>query len=360
MTSGEGAGRIRENAVLESAGAGVWHWSRALEILHVSPGGGGPAKALAGDWALADACTQFEGLSAARLTSCLTGAGEGSSINLNLTLADGRSLRMVGSFTGNEAQGLLLGDTGNLVAAVSLEDGLEAAFQPIISLKTGKVAGFEALARWRTSNGKLQSVGMMNGDEEALVAANIAPAMLTQAAELLADLRRDASCEHLIVQVNLTGADLFSAQIHTLIGKLIAEKGLSGDCLRVELTEQAALRNFDAGVAAASALAASGVSLILDDFGSGHSSLAWLASLPVTGLKLDPHLVGMAGVTRADTVLKGIVSLARDMGLSVTAEGIEEPGQVAFLQEIGCTHAQGYAFGHPMSREQLAEWLDAN
>ena len=129
--------------------------------------------------------------------------------------------------------------------------------------------------------------------------------------------------------------------------------------LRIELTEQMALRDFEAGVAAATALQASGASLVLDDFGSGHSSLAWLAAIPAVGIKLDPQLTQLAGTPRADTILAGAVKLARSLDMSVTAEGIEDFDRVGFLRSIGCDYAQGFAYARPMTFEDATKFLES-
>ena len=118
-----------------------------------------------------------------------------------------------------------------------------------------------------------------------------------------------------------------------------------------------ALRDFEAGVAAAIAIQAAGAAVVLDDFGSGHSSLAWLASIPATGIKIDPQLTKMVGRPRMDTILKGLADIAKQLDMTITAEGIEDLTRVQILRDIGCNYGQGFAYARPLTKPDAASFL---
>ena len=94
--------------------------------------------------------------------------------------------------------------------------------------------------------------------------------------------------------------------------------------------------------------------MVLDDFGAGHSSFAWLAELPADGVKFDPKLVRMAGHKRADAILQGLVGLVHGLGMTVTAEGVEDVEAAQALRRMGCDYVQGFAYDLPLQAADLA------
>ncbi|WP_293620201.1 EAL domain-containing protein [Ponticaulis sp.] len=342
------------SAALEAARVSVWDWNPASGHLRIRAHGAAVIPEIEGDWKLGAFQSLLKGLSTRALEGALT--SRQGHISLLLLMADGRRFRMVGARgEDGEARGLLF--LADAVDDVRARPAIEAVFQPIIRIADEKPVGFEALARWRDDDNKLRPVGEFSISGHPFTGSDLAIEMLRQTGDGLCEWSSAFPAHPVHAQVNLTGSDLFQADVIQTVEDLMGQGRFAKEALRIELTEQAALRDFDDGVAAAAALSASGVTLILDDFGSGHSSLAWLAAIPASAIKLDPQLTQMAGSPRVDTVLKGVCKLARELGMSITAEGVEDKSKVAFLQNIGCDYVQGYAYARPMTRSDVISYL---
>jgi EAL domain-containing protein (putative c-di-GMP-specific phosphodiesterase class I) len=322
---------------------GQWHWHATAQHLLIESPAGTPLSDLSGDWSLNSLNQMLEGLSRSRLAQAFA-VGDGP-VRCALKLSDGRDVHLVGLFLSpNEARGMLLsGDDLPQLDGAEIDPGPDLApvYQPIISLRDGRVAGFEALARWDGTDG----TSPPSRYEDEALASN----MLIRAAETLSDLRAISGRGDLFMHVNLTARDLARGTLPTLIEALMNGYGLPIQSLRVELTEQAALRDASNALAAALALKAVGVGLVLDDFGTGHSSFEWLADLPADSLKIDPGLTARLGQPRTDTILSTITLLAARLGMTTTAEGVERKEDAARLRTLGFDHVQGFAFARPMT-----------
>lgn len=325
---------------------GNWRWDADAARLQIEIRAGSRFADLKGIWSPDGLAKLLDGLSPPRLDESLT--GRSVTVNCALTFSDGRQLQMVGAFLGDtDARGMLLS------SAAPAEDrgegpgpALDPAYQPIISLRSGQLAGFEALARWRGE-------GLAGRFEDDGLASN----MLIRAAEALATWQGLTGRGNLFMHVNLTGRDLEHKGLAGLVEALVEGHGLAPGLLRIELTEQAALRDAGDALAAAGRLKAAGAGLVLDDFGSGHSSFAWLASLPADALKIDPELTRRVGEPRHDTVLAAVARLAHELGMTVTAEGVEDAALLEALERLGFDHVQGYALGRPAGRETTDDLL---
>ncbi len=350
--------RTDAETALEAAGVCVWEWSSDDNRLSLRRRGPNLESDLEGDWRLEDFIQTLEGLSGQRLAERLKAGGEATRLDLTLMTGGGKRLHFLGAFSRpDRAQGLLFGAAQTVAAPTGENAPVEAVYQPIIRLSDGRIAGFEALARWRDGEGMLRTAGALDSTPGEMATRELALSMLDQAGSALADWTHQFPELGVFVQVNLTGADLYRATVMERVSALVQSGPFPPRAFRIELTEQMALRDFNAGVAAATALQASGAALVLDDFGSGHSSLAWLAAIPATGIKLDAQLVQMAGSPRIDTILKSMVELAHDLGMTVTAEGVETLDRVEFLKEIGCDYAQGFAYAYPMEKSKADRFL---
>lgn len=324
-----------------AASLGEWHWSGKSERLKIDLSSEEFVSALSGEWGLSEFGVLLNGLSRRQVVRTFE-AKEGI-VSCPLTLGDGRTLHMVGAFNEDaDAHGLLLSETVVQSAVTAPGPALVPVFQPIISLKSGKVAGFEALARWSNPQSKADAPEQL--DDKAL-ASN----MMIHACQALDTWRNIAGYEDLFIQVNLTGRDLTDPKLIELVSALIDGYNLAPGILRLELTEQAALRDLDQAISVAKALRELGAALILDDFGTGHSSFLWLARLPADSLKVDFDLISQISDQRVRTILETITLLAKRLDMTITAEGVEQRDLLHVLQDIGFDYAQGFALGRPMT-----------
>lgn len=323
---------------------GSWHWDEAERRLTILTDPNASVSDLRGTWSPDGIGALLDGFSRKRLQLALNGSE--ISVNCALNMSDGRHVQLVGAFLGEgRAQGLVLSGAEARRAAGE-QDGpgptLQPVYQPIVSVSSRRICGFEALARWEAGPGDIQT-GQRYDDE------GLAPNMLIQACEALASWRARSGQNDLFVHVNLTGRDLELVGLVDLVHALIDGFQLPHRALRLELTEQAALRDSRAALETAHALKAAGAGLVLDDFGSGHSSFSWLADLPADGLKIDPHLTRRLGEPRTDAILRAVTRLAGDLGMSVTGEGIEADWQLEAIAGIGMDYAQGFVLSHPLT-----------
>lgn len=329
---------------------GDWVWSVGDHTLRFDIQAGPYKEALNGRWSLEDFGRALDGLSLRRLREALRDADQG--LACDLTLADGRLVQLAGGATpGGETRGVVLGG-----AAAEPEDGpprpgLRPVYQPIFNLGTGRIDGFEALARWAGEDRRRDASGPRS-DDRAL-AAN----MLIRACEALARWQAASGRPELFVQVNLTSQDLDDPSLVDLVSALIGGFGLADGCLRLELTEQAALRDSRAALAMAQALERAGAHLVLDDFGSGHSSFLWLADLPARSLKVDASLIAQIGRDRVRLILEEVVRLGHRLGLTVTAEGVEDQAVLPDLRQLGFEFAQGFGLSHPLDADEALRRL---
>jgi EAL domain-containing protein (putative c-di-GMP-specific phosphodiesterase class I) len=330
---------------------GSWHWRGGAGRLIIEARTGTLLSDLAGNWSLDALEKMVEGLSRGRLGKALSAAD--GPVRCGLRLSNGEDVHFVGAFVSdNEARGMLLaGESLREIDPADMRPGPDLApvYQPIISLRDGRVVGFEALARW---DGSELNIPPSRYEDQAL-ASN----MLIRSAETLSNLREGARRDDLFMHVNLTARELTRSTLPALIEALMNGYGLPEKALRMELTEQAALRDETHALSAAMAMKAVGAGLVLDDFGTGHSSFQWLADLPFDSLKIDYGLTRRLGEARIDTILGTITLLATRLGMSSTAEGVERREDAGRLRALGFDHAQGYAFARPMDAEKALAFL---
>jgi EAL domain-containing protein (putative c-di-GMP-specific phosphodiesterase class I) len=330
---------------------GSWHWHVLSQRLLIDAPKSTALSDLSGDWSIESLEQILEGLSRGRLGKAF-GDTDGP-VRCALRLSSGRDVHLVGAFVDEtDARGMLLvGDDFPEIDPSDLKPGpdLSPVYQPIISLRDGRIAGFEALARWDGAEG----TSPPSRYEDESLASN----MLIRSAETLAMLREESGREDVFMHVNLTARDLARGTIPALVEALMNGYKLPPRSLKVELTEQAALRNAGLALAAAMALKAVGAGLVLDDFGTGHSSFQWLADLPADSLKIDHGLTRRLGQARTDTILGTITLLANRLGMTSTAEGVENKDDAARLRALGFDHAQGFAFARPMNAKAAARFL---
>jgi len=329
---------------------GDWTWDNRTERLTLSPEPGSFAEFLSGVWTLADLSRVLDGLSAAHLTNLFV--GDLNAVSCILLLADGRRLRLIG---GQRAEGMLSGlilsdqDGGGPPHGLDeLMPDLVPVYQPIFEISGQSATGFEALARWQQTD---QTA--LDHLHDRTLASN----MLIEAVNALAHWRSCSGRDDLYVQVNVTAEDLSDPGFPDLISALITGYDLPEGALRLELTEHAALRDSAQVIEMVERISQLGVRMVLDDFGSGHSSFLWLAHLPADAIKVDASLISELDKPRVRTILKSIARLARQLGQLSVAEGVEDAALLPLLESLGFTHAQGFGLSRPLSVDDVTALL---
>ena len=223
-------------------------------------------------------------------------------------------------------------------------------FQPIIDLESGRVLGYEVLARWlHPDRGMLPPSEFLPLAEETGLLIELGARMLRDSLAQLAQWRAAghafAKCT---LSVNVGTRQLIDPNFHNVVVDALAETGIDADSLWLEITETALLADVKAATVALRELRSLGLHLSVDDFGTGYSSLTYLKRFPVEAIKIDRSFVAGLGLESEDTtIVEAVVRLGQALGLHVVAEGIESPLQLSRLRDLGCDRGQGYLFGRP-------------
>jgi diguanylate cyclase (GGDEF)-like protein len=221
---------------------------------------------------------------------------------------------------------------------------LRLHYQPIIAVSEGALVGYEALLRWQHPElGLIMPADFIALAENGGQIGAIGHWVMEEACRTAARLP-----QHLTVAVNVSAAQLHQEGFVDQVNHALRDSGLAPSRLDIELTESLALTS-EVARSAVAGLHGLGVRLSLDDFGTGHSTLATLLQLPIHGIKIDRSFVtDLEGSRDQQALVTSLVELAAKLGLTITAEGIERDTQHAFLRRIGCGYAQGYHFGRPV------------
>lgn len=236
---------------------------------------------------------------------------------------------------------------GALREALKANDQLEPFFQPIIELATGRIAALEALIRWRQPNGGLLAPGSFLPELEGLrLIGRLDSYMLDRVAALLA-LPEHAHWP--VVHVNCSSYSMVRPDFADEVLAILARHGVAASRISLELTEGALVAEPERARATMEALDRQGVSVVLDDFGAGFSSLGYVHQYRFSGLKIDKSFVlKLAEDPRSAAIVRAIVLMADALGLEVVAEGVENLESLRLLEDIGARLAQGYHFARPM------------
>jgi diguanylate cyclase (GGDEF)-like protein/PAS domain S-box-containing protein len=226
-----------------------------------------------------------------------------------------------------------------------------AFYQPIVDLKSAKLAGFEALIRWEHPQRGLISPGeFIQIAEETGLIFPIGEWMLRQTCRQLAVWQRTyLEAEDIWISVNVSAKQFMQSNVVAIVSRLLEETGIRPESIKIELTESAMAENLTHVASVMSQLKRIGVRLCIDDFGTGYSSLSNLHLLPLDNLKVDRSFVNhMDESSENREIIKTIVSLAGSLNLDVIAEGVETEGQLAQLRSLGCGYGQGFYFAPPL------------
>ena len=239
------------------------------------------------------------------------------------------------------------------------KDELKLFYQPLINLKSGEVAGFEALARWtHEERGEIGPTEFIPVAEESGLILSLGRWAMDKACRTLASWDEQAGQKlPLYVSVNLSAIQVARDDVAGLVEGALRSSGLGGDRLSLELTESSIVQDPVRATRVFDALKALDTTVAMDDFGTGYSSLAYLQRLPIDVLKIDKSFVsGMMVDPDAVAIVRAILSLAEALGMSTTAEGIETVELATTLATLGCSSGQGFYFAKPLEAEAALEF----
>ena len=238
---------------------------------------------------------------------------------------------------------------------------LELFYQPLIAFDGLTVVGFEALIRWHhPSLGLISPAEFIPLAEKTGLIHRIGQWVLQHSVADWSELRPFclANNRHKpFMSINLSAPELAGGDIVAAIQTCLAQHTMDPKELRIELTETIIIQSMDDVAASLHRLRALGIGIALDDFGTGYAGLDYLQALPFTCLKIDKTFVQQVGKSECSLhIVKAALELARSIGLSTIAEGIENAEIGEQLSTLGCSHAQGYHYGKPMPKQQMAAW----
>jgi diguanylate cyclase (GGDEF)-like protein len=232
---------------------------------------------------------------------------------------------------------------------------IDILFQPQVSIATGAMVGAEALARWRHPvYGELGAATLFSVAERSDYLAQLSDHVQKKA--IMAAAAWPEALRSLRLSVNITAADIARPRFAEQFAAMVAESGFEPARLTVEVTESGLIEDLGAAASLLASLREQGFRVAIDDFGTGYSSLAYLKALPLDYLKIDKSLSDdISGSPRDRVVVRSVIDMARSLGLSVIAEGVETEAQLSLLAEEGCNLYQGFLRSRPVSSERLAE-----
>ena len=233
-------------------------------------------------------------------------------------------------------------------------------FQPIINLRTRRLHGVEALARWNHPVlGLLEPETFIPDAEANGLIVRIGELILRQACAQ-AQAWRQAGCAQLHLAVNLSARQFHGSSLTSQVRCALAESKFAAELLELEITESAAMSDTAQSIDVMLELRRMGAHIVLEDFGTGYSSLSYLRRFPVDAVKIDRSFV--RGITRDGddkTIARAVIGMAHSLGLTVIAEGVETQEQMEFLRDEGADFGQGFLFSEPRAAEDFGASLDA-
>lgn len=235
---------------------------------------------------------------------------------------------------------------------------LETFYQPIVDVRTGRIRSVEALARWRDpQNGLMSTPDLICFTEESGLIGALSIRIMQDSMRAVGAWRQRLA-PGLGLAVNLSGVQFRESGLVSTIRQILEETGFPPELLELEITESTVMGLGAATFTSLAQLKNMGIRLSVDDFGTGYSSLSRLQRLPVDALKVDRSFVqGIDDQGRGGEIASAIVMMAHSLGLSVTGEGVETRGQLAFLTAEGCDRVQGYLFSPALPMDELERHL---
>ena len=244
------------------------------------------------------------------------------------------------------------------------DDRLKLAYQPLIELSSGRVAGFEALARWdHPTRGPISPTEFIPVAEESGLILPLGRWALDNAVGTLA--RWDRECGRAVpfsISVNVSAIQIARDELAGAVASALRRNAIGGERLTLELTESAIIRDPERAAVVLEQLKSLKVRIAMDDFGTGYTSMALLQRLPIDVLKIDRSFVAaMLEDEDSAAIVHAIRSLAESLGMETTAEGIDSAGLHSALTRLGCTYGQGFHYAEPLQPEDaLGYWLSCS
>jgi PAS domain S-box-containing protein len=232
-------------------------------------------------------------------------------------------------------------------------------YQPIVSLQSGKIVGFEALSRWERPEGLLSPAHFIQIADETGIILPMNRLLLREACQQLRAWQSQFPCDPpLTISVNITPKEFAQPDFAAQMGTILGEVGIDPSSVDVEITETIAMADPQRSNLVLSELKTLGVHLSIDDFGTGYSSLSRLQGFPVDALKIDRTFISkMDTDSETNEIVRIIIMLAHNLGLKVVAEGAETAEQVSLLKQLKCELVQGYFFARPGDHAAAQELL---
>jgi diguanylate cyclase (GGDEF)-like protein/PAS domain S-box-containing protein len=236
-------------------------------------------------------------------------------------------------------------------------DEISMAYQPIVKLDEGTIAGFEALMRWEhPRRGAISPSEFIPIAENSGLIVQLGLFAIQRAAEDLFAWQEQFPKLDLFVSVNLSSTQLIRQDLINDVRSVLSRIHLNPGSLKLELTESVLMENPEQSAHVLARLKTMGIGLSLDDFGTGYSSLAYLTRFPFDIIKIDRSFV-KGDQPQKTTLLRSIVSMAHDLGLAVVTEGVESESDALQLRQMGCEYVQSFMFGQPTSREDATRMI---
>jgi PAS domain S-box-containing protein len=235
-------------------------------------------------------------------------------------------------------------------------------YQPIVSLQTGKITGFEALTRWQSSERIVPPIEFIAVAEEIGVIIPMNRQLRREACQRLQSWQSQfPASPPLTMSVNVTAKEFMQPDLASEIGDTLEEIGFDPACLQIEIIETIAMDDAEKSGQVLARLKALGVGLSIDDFGTGYSSLSRLRRIPVDTLKIDrAFIMNMDTDLENLEIVRVIITLAHNLGLKVVAEGTETPEHIKLLKQLNCEMAQGYNYSRPADAQAMSKLLASN
>ncbi len=232
-------------------------------------------------------------------------------------------------------------------------------YQPIVSLQSGRITGFEALTRWQRPEGLLVPIEFIGVAEEIGLIVPMNRQLLREACQNLQSWQSEfPSSPPLTMSVNVSSREFAQPDLASEIGKCLEQTGVDPGCLELEIIETIAMGDAEESGHVLRQLKALGVRLSIDDFGTGYSSLSRLRRIPVDTLKIDrAFITHMDSDVESREIVRIIIMLAHNLGLKVVAEGIETEEPIHLLKQLNCEMAQGYFFSRPADGQAMLKLL---